>query len=490
MLTAVKAKLGLLEKKQQKQPALDFNNYIKQLISVYTNPLSRSRYDYSELIEIQKQKAATQLNERFQSDRVIILRLILAALLPDWDMNTPIVPDSIIEQSLQVLSYEQTSEQEIDRTTLINAIECLCECNPGEKYDKLSDRIGSILAEPVSIVFSKTSKHHNIEYNASSKKAKLLMLILDQLIEDGRIPRFLELDHLDDIVPIVESRYAGPKEKYWTRSSAMLATLSALSTGNPALPKQELPNALQVALGKNHPYIPKRGAAHENVRKMIPDLFDEFISLRAKNNPDRFLEINKEYSYRQRLIAGAKDNPWGIPLLGGFEQDHHLMLRTLLELRNNGALSQNDEVLVVGPRYPDELIFFRKHIDLPHTIGLDLFEDKENGIEARDMHNTGFASGRFGLIYCAGTLNYAYNIRQVIEEFARILKRPGYLILTDNGDRVNGVDPLGRSDPANADTLIGLFYKHQTVVLAQDNGKTPFPSMFNCWPCVALEILA
>jgi len=461
MPTAVKAKLSLLEKGQQWRKTIDFDNYIKRLVSVYTDPLSACRYSYAELEDLQTQAAAAELDNRFRSDRAIILRLLLD-------------------------NYEQAGDWQ---QALTKTLACLCECDRENNYDNLSQTARAILAQSVLTVPTRTSKRHDSAYYPPSQRAKLVAGVLDQLIEDGKIPRFFEFDHIDDIVPIIESRYAGPREKHWSRSDIMIRALSALCTGNPDLPRQELSAALHSILGDNHPYLPKRGGAHPNLQKMIPDLFNEFISLNAAGNPSRFLDINKEYSYRQRVIAGAKDNPWGIPLLGGFEQDHHLMLRTLLALRQKGAISPDDEVLVVGPRYPDELTFFRRYIGLSKTIGLDLFEDKENGIVAGDMHDTGFAPQRFGLIYCAGTLNYAYNIRKVIAEFARILKRPGYLILTDNADRVNGVDPLGRSDPTNADTLVGLFYQYQINVLAKDNGKTPFPSMFHCWPCVALEIL-
>src|SRR5262249_21694942 len=137
--------------------------------------------------------------------------------------------------------------------------------------------------------------------------------------------------------------------------------------------------------GDRHPYVPRRCPVNPAVGGRIPDLYDEFIALRGHDNPERFLEINREYSRRQRVEQG-RWGPRGLSLLHGYERDHHPMLRTLVGLVRDGALRPSDQVLVVGPRHYDEILFFRKHLGLPRTVGLDLFTSARDGIVGGDMH--------------------------------------------------------------------------------------------------------
>jgi SAM-dependent methyltransferase len=164
-------------------------------------------------------------------------------------------------------------------------------------------------------------------------------------------------------------------------------------------------------------------------------------------------------------------------------------LRALCELRRSGRLTADDEVLVVGSRYADELGFFRKHLGLPRTIGLDLFDDPAGGIVGGDMHDMSFAKGRFSLIYCAGTLCYSYNMRRAIAEFARVLRRPGFMILSDSADRSGGVDPLGRSDSGGIEGFVGFFHEYPYRIIGQDPGRSCTPAAVTRWPCLAIELL-
>src|SRR5439155_2996284 len=120
------------------------------------------------------------------------------------------------------------------------------------------------------------------------------------------------------------------------------------------------------------------------LREVVPDLYDELVALRGRDNPTRFLDIGREYSYRQRQGQGN----WGhrLSFLVGYERDHQLMLRKLIDLTMDGGIGPRDEVLAIGPRYRDEIHFFRHHLGLPKTIGLDLFDAPKDSIEAGDMH--------------------------------------------------------------------------------------------------------
>lgn len=464
-------KQALLEKGKHFRKTVEYNQFLRRLIAAYSSPFLEPLYDYSELIASRKEKAATALDERFENDRDSIVQKLVN------NLNGQKKSESFKNCCSKDIQNLSATEQVIVKTVLhlFGASKSSAEALPAELMSTL-ERVAND---------SKTAT----EPKEVSRKL-LAEIILDQVVEEPIIPRLFEYDHLEDIIDIVRSRYAGKIDKHWDRSDLILDALRLVTASDTTLTDRDLVSKLQSIFGTEHKYKPKYGTAHPDIKKVIPDLFDELINIKAKDNLGRFLEINKEYSFRQRQYhkEKSKGNPWGLPLIAGLEEDHHLMLRTLIKLKQKNLLTREDEVLVVGPRYVDELAFFRKHLGFPRTTGLDLFEDPEEGIVAGDMHNTKFAEEQFGLIFCAGTLAYAYDLRKVAREFTRILKRPGFLCLMDAGDRVNGVDPLGRSDPMGLEALLGCFYEHKMIVHAEDKGRTPLPSMFKWWPCAVIEI--
>lgn len=454
---------SLIEKGKAFQRAVEYNQFLRKIIAAYSSPFIEPKYDYTELNALRKTEAQERLDTRFLNDKKDIAAAILS---------------SAGNPELSILCSKDTLS-ELDQL-LINVLSLLLEI-PETRKNVIPASVKEFL------VGRSSSKNENAD---STDRASFAKAVLNVVIDPEIIPRQFEFDYLDDIEHIIKSRYAGYEDKHWDRSNLIFNLLNLIVDGQISNETQNLPAKLHLILGANHGFVPKTGTTHPDVKKGIPDLFDDLISVKARDNLPRFLEINKEYSVRQRTYhkVHSKGNPWGLPLMAGLEEDHHLMLRTLIKLKKAGKLTKDDEVLIVGPRYVDELTFFRKQLGFPKTVGLDLFEDKEEGIVAGDMHSTEFSNGQFGLIFCAGTLAYSYDFRKVIKEFARILKRPGFLCLMDAGERVNGVDPLGRSDPMGLESMINCFYQHKLKVHAQDKGRTPFPSSFKWWPCVVLEL--
>jgi SAM-dependent methyltransferase len=293
---------------------------------------------------------------------------------------------------------------------------------------------------------------------------------------------------LRHIVGVVGTRYCGDTGCDVAAVGAVLDALCILVEPQGGLQWKDLPGALRRVLGKGHDYVPKRGDVSRHVWDVIPDMADEFVTLKAENDVERFLEINREYSRRQAVKQGLWDNR-ELSLLRGYERDHHLLLRTLVQLIADGELTREDEVLLIGPRHVDEVVFFRRRLGLPRTIGLDLFAYGRNEILAGDMHRMPFESNRFKLVYCAGTLSYSYNARRVIEEIARVARRPAFVFIVDAAGRKAGPDALGRSDVTGIDTLIGMFYRHAFQVLARDPGRSLAPDSYDNEPCLALRLL-
>lgn len=454
---------SLFEKGKAFRKAVEYNQFLRRLIHAYSSPFIEPKYDYTELIAHRKLEAQENLDARFLNDKKQIASNILH-LAAKTDLS-------------KLCNQEKLNELD---ELIIGLLSILVE-NPVTQKKELPSLLDSFLAD---------APGQNMGDSPTLARESLAKAILNVVIDQTIIPRQFEFDYLDDIVHITKSRYAGYEDKHWDRSDLIFSLLNLITDHKASNSTENLGVKLHSLLGENHGYVPKTGTTHPDVKKGIPDLFDELISIKARENLPRFLEINKEYSVRQRKYhkVHSKGNPWGLPLMAGLEEDHHLMLRTLLKLKQMGKLTKDDEVLIVGPRYVDELTFFRKQLGFPKTIGLDLFDDSEEGIVAGDMHSTSFSDGQFGLIFCAGTLAYSYDFRKVIKEFTRILKRPGFLCLMDAGERVNGVDPLGRSDPMGLESMINCFYQHKMIVHAQDKGRTPFPSSFKWWPCVVLEL--
>jgi SAM-dependent methyltransferase len=311
--------------------------------------------------------------------------------------------------------------------------------------------------------------------------------ILDDIVDVERSPRFFEFDHIDDIQEILQSRYSVGDVQSVERGRLFVRALTALLDYEVPPGEGELASRLKAELGDFSRFVPSRGQTHPNVRSIIPELFVEFCSIRGADNPARFLEINREYSARQHDNLGAWDAR-DLSLLREYEWDHHVLLRNLIALIRDGRISSADEVLVVGPRHVNELHFFRKHLGLKWTIGLDLFPSDKGRIIAGDMHQMPFESGRFKLVYVCNTLTYAYNARRVIREICRVTQSPGYAMVIDSGNRVRGPDALGRSDLMSADALVQCFYMRPYKALVKDRGKSLAPEWYLEQPCVLLEL--
>jgi hypothetical protein len=311
--------------------------------------------------------------------------------------------------------------------------------------------------------------------------------ILERILDIGRNPRFFEFDHLDDIEEALQARYSVGDLASVERGRVLIRALRALLRCEAPAEHAALPGRLKAELGDYSRYVPARGEAHDNVRAVIPDLFAEFCSIRGADSPDRFLEINREYSARQHDSVGEWDSR-DLSLLREYERDHHALLRNVVRLIREGRIGSDDEILILGPRHVNEMEFFRRHLGLRKTIGLDLFESDKGRILSGDMHRMPFEARRFKLVYMCNTLTYAYNARKVIREICRVTTSPGYAMVIDSGTRISGPDPLGRSDLMSADALVRCFHPRPYRAIVKDSGKSLAPEWYREQPCVLLEL--
>lgn len=438
------------------------DRYYATLVQVYASLFSVVREPFDKLRTIDRDIEMSQAARRFEIDRRAFLGTLLSLIGCRGEpgqlrpaLSTCGRKNLLRAMSVMACGVEETTLEELER---------------GVRKSLGQAVSGALPASPA--VYS---------------MGEALQSILSQIIDVERSPRFFEIDHIDDIEDILESRYSVGDLESAERGRLFLRALRALLDCRAPQEHGELPSRLKSELVNIDRFVPARGVPHPFVREVIPELFAEFCSIRGSDNPGRFLQINREYSARQHDSLGVWDSR-DLSLLREYERDHHALLRNVIGLIRDGRISAADEALIVGPRHVDELHFFRKHLGLNRTIGLDLFASDKGRILAGDMHDMPFESSRFRLVYVCNTLTYAYNARKVIREICRVTQSPGYAMIIDSGNRVYGPDPLGRSDLMSADALVRSFHMRSYKAIVKDAGKSLAPEWYLEQPCVLLEL--
>ncbi len=452
ILTTVKDQLNELKQHRKKE------KFLKQVVQVYSSPWSKRRGNFRYLEEYENERFQRHMKSRFLTDQQQILSRLFS--------------------TFAIESLEQLPEE--SRQTVRPIISLMALGQPDASDEELNEAIGCIGITPMPIYAS---------FAENSAQATLIRMILDQLIQKDTVPKFYDYDHLEDIVPIVQSRYLSENGTTNPEHSQRFLDALWLLIGHelPVTDWSKLPQSLKALLGNEHGYVPVRNTIDPQAAETLSDVVEEFSAMRGEDNPERFLEINKIYSHR---VGSGKEPSYSkrdLSLIRGFEANHHLMLRTIIALKNEGKIRKDDEVLIIGPRHVDEILFFRKHLGLRNTIGLDLFSEKDLVVYG-DMHNMPFEDNRFRLIFSAKTFPYAYNLRKVIQELGRVTQRPGYIVNLDSAGRVKGPDPLGRTDTTNLETVLSMFYEFPNRVIAKDPGQSHNPEKRAHWPCYAVEL--
>lgn len=439
------------------------NRHLKNLVDYYASPWGKRRgtfRDYEKQISLRDVNA---IRKRFQRDIRLIAGTILATL------ESPVITDLPPESPVyQVLSW------------------LLCDCAVSTE-----DTLNQAVQE-----FQVALPDAKVELAPGSLSAKALaMLILDTIIEPETIPAFYEIDYIEDIVPIIKSRYLGadgltnPEQS--RRIIRSLSVCTDLVLEDDPMLEAQLPEALKTLLGEAaSQYLPHRYERQDVVAGYVGEtMAAEYVKLRCKDNPKRYLEINTHLFEVVNSRATDKYEERDISLIYGYENNHHLTLRTLVGLIAEGKITPDDRVLVLGPRYEDEIYFFREVLGLPNTIGLDLRNEKDVLVEG-DMHEMPFPDNTFKLVFGASVLEYAYDLRQVIDEIARVTERPGYVSIIHRTNRTTSPSSTQRSDIGSIEAATGMYYKIPHTVLSQDPGITLNPAAIGNFPTYVIQLNA
>jgi len=191
---------------------------------------------------------------------------------------------------------------------------------------------------------------------------------------------------------------------------------------------------LKGILQNEHRYKPKISSDKDIIEHNYNNI-PNWESLKKKNDVTSMLEIQIKYSLQSggNLNNVSPDSHFN----ARFANEKHVLFNTFDKTYN---------ILSVGNRWKDEIVYIRDKFNLPNTIGLDLFSNDNNYVKIGDIHNTKFDDNTFDVIYQKNTFNKLYDLRKALIECMRILKPGGLLISDDCYDYSMGVNPLARTN--------------------------------------------
>lgn len=137
----------------------------------------------------------------------------------------------------------------------------------------------------------------------------------------------------------------------------------------------------------------------------------------------------------------------------------------MIRLREEGVIGADEPVLTIGPRWVGEIHYFRDHLGLKGTIGLDLFTTDKALVKVGDMHDMPFEDDTFGLIYQRNTFDKSYDIRGCLRECVRVLRDGGVLVTDDCYAYTNGVSELSRTSIKHNRQLVRALGEHAGEIL-------------------------
>lgn len=96
------------------------------------------------------------------------------------------------------------------------------------------------------------------------------------------------------------------------------------------------------------------------------------------------------------------------------------------------------KVLCVGCRNREEILYFREK-GAAEVIGIDLYSDHPD-IVVMDMHELKFPDGRFDIVYSRHSFEHAFDKRKAGQEFVRVAKDGGVVVVEVPGKYKGGAD--------------------------------------------------
>lgn len=179
-----------------------------------------------------------------------------------------------------------------------------------------------------------------------------------------------------------------------------------------------------------------------------------------KNNVDKINQLRGDYLQRSTKFNSdpSPDEYWR-------ENDPQWeeIVKTLTI--TSGILDSKSKVLLLEPRWVNEVFSFKKRFGFENVAGVASFSTNENVISIGDMHTMKFDSNTFDVIYQRNTLSLSYNVRALLDECIRILKNNSILIIDNALDYKIGVNPIIRTNIHSTQWIIEFLKTKTTAVL-------------------------
>ena len=158
----------------------------------------------------------------------------------------------------------------------------------------------------------------------------------------------------------------------------------------------------------------------------------------SEDSIEKIKGVQRDYSF---IVSGKKTTFWGRPEAGG-----DIWSSVFEQLKVTGDLTDESNVLTIGPRFDLEIHFFRDTLGFKNTIGLDLQTEDESLIRVGDMHRMPFEDNSFDMVYQKNTFNKSYDIRKALQECVRVLRPGGILVSDECLDYIDGVSEIARTN--------------------------------------------
>jgi SAM-dependent methyltransferase len=133
-----------------------------------------------------------------------------------------------------------------------------------------------------------------------------------------------------------------------------------------------------------------------------------------------------------------------------------------------GNLAADDSVVCIGNRWLGEILYFRQNLGLKKAIGMDLFSADPELVVVGDMHRMPFEDNSVKMIFIRQALSKSHDVRLVVNEMLRVLKKNCFVIIEIPGPYGWGVNRLRGTDVKSAKNLLRLFHGKVRRIIYQD----------------------
>src|SRR5262249_34921573 len=158
-----------------------------------------------------------------------------------------------------------------------------------------------------------------------------------------------------------------------------------------------------------------------------------------ENSIERSNEFQKMWSLRGvQAIPGNDTDADYYEMYMGYDRMNpwtYLLRREIA----NGKIAKDEKIICIGNRWLGEILYFRHSICLTNTKGVDLISSNPELVTAADMHNLPYEDNSVKLIFTRGAINKSYDVRVLVKEMLRVLKKDGFLIIETPGPYGYGV---------------------------------------------------